>query len=180
MLFHNLINSKNHLTECWAFSPILFILWLVWYQIVKISFVIASSIKLCIILIPELPQVFFSKTTLMISRMKSFVIFSGDSLLHLSLMKMTTIKNQNLFEESHYDFFPSFDVAKLLIECGAKINAMNNEANTPLHTASRRENFNQEVNFLDLIIGFLGLFLYQIQSSFRLLNFYSSMELILI
>ena len=72
---------------------------------------------------------------------------AGDSLLHLSVMKNNTLKSQNLFEEGQYAFFPSRDVTRLLIECGAKINATNTNASTPLHTASHRSNYRQEVNY---------------------------------
>lgn len=70
---------------------------------------------------------------------------SGDSLLHLSVMRNNTLKSQNLFEEGQYAFFPSVEVTRLLVECGAKINAMNSTANTPLHTAALSGNFRQEI-----------------------------------
>ena len=77
---------------------------------------------------------------------------AGDSLLHLSVMKNNTLKTQhtqNMFEEGKFAFFPSVEVAKLLVECGAKINAYNHNANSPLHTASNTMNYRQEVsNFL--------------------------------
>jgi len=55
---------------------------------------------------------------------------AGDSLLHLTVMRNNTLKSQNLFEEGQYAFFPSLEVTQLLVECGAKINAMNAMANT--------------------------------------------------
>jgi len=73
---------------------------------------------------------------------------AGDSLLHLSVMKNNTLKTQhtqNMFEEGKFAFFPSIEVAKLLVECGAKINALNTNANTPLHTASIVMNYRQEI-----------------------------------
>lgn len=72
----------------------------------------------------------------------------GDSLLHLSCMRKNTLKNQSreaVFEESTVNFFPSPNVVRLLVECGAKINAMNSLASTPLHTASMACNFDQEI-----------------------------------
>ena len=72
---------------------------------------------------------------------------AGDSLLHLSVMKNNTLRSQNLFEEARFAFFPSVEVTKLLIECGAKINALNAQANTPLHTASLASNYRHEVRF---------------------------------
>ena len=70
---------------------------------------------------------------------------AGDSLLHLSVMKNNTLRSQNLFEEAKFAFFPSMEVTKLLIECGAKINALNAQGNTPLHTASVPSNYQHEV-----------------------------------
>lgn len=72
---------------------------------------------------------------------------SGDSLLHLSVMKNNTLKSQNLFEDGKFAFFPSVEVTKLLVECGAKINALNASTNSPLHTASQLANYRQEVRF---------------------------------
>ncbi len=69
----------------------------------------------------------------------------GDSLLHLSVMKNNTLKSPNLFDEAKLAFFPNVDVIKLLIECGARINALNTTANTPLHTASQALNYRHEV-----------------------------------
>ena len=77
---------------------------------------------------------------------------AGDSLLHLSVMKNNTLRSQNLFEEAKFAFFPSMEVTKLLIECGAKINALNAQGNTPLHTASVPSNYRHEVRVHFLFI----------------------------
>ena len=73
---------------------------------------------------------------------------NGDSLLHMSCMRKNTLKSQSLFEDGTCNFFPSPNVVRLLVECGGKINAMNNLANTPLHVASLACNFNQEVRLV--------------------------------
>ncbi len=70
---------------------------------------------------------------------------SGDSLLHLAVMKNNILRSQNLFEDGQYSFFPSMDVVRLLIECGAKVNAANDAASTPLHTACTLANYRQNV-----------------------------------
>ena len=102
---------------------------------------------------------------------------AGDSLLHLSVMKNNTLKTQhtqNMFEEGKFAFFPSIEVAKLLVECGAKINALNTNANTPLHTASIVMNYRQEVNVnsFEIFIGHLFhtnvTFLYNVKGQYRL------------
>lgn len=71
---------------------------------------------------------------------------NGDSLLHLSIMRNNTLKSATLFEDGHYTFFPSPDVAMLLVECGAEVNAMNLDKKTPMHTAAMPSNFRHEVN----------------------------------
>jgi len=60
-------------------------------------------------------------------------------------MKTTTLTNQSIFEDHQYDLFPCHEVAKILVECGAKVNALDNQANTPLHTAVRTPNYAHEV-----------------------------------
>lgn len=75
-------------------------------------------------------------------------ITKGDTLLHLACMRGNTLKSQTIFGEENGQnppFFPSIAVVKLLVECGAKINANNHTGSTPLHTASMVENFNQEI-----------------------------------
>jgi len=69
----------------------------------------------------------------------------GDTLLHMACMRKNKLRDQQLFEESTVNFFPSPGVVKLLVECGAKTNVTNSIANTPLHTASLACNFNQEI-----------------------------------
>merc|ERR1712110_566752 len=72
---------------------------------------------------------------------------SRDSLLHLAVSKSNSLKAHNFFEDggSVGNLFPSLSVAKLLVECGARVNATNNLDSTPLHTASTVSNFKQEV-----------------------------------
>ena len=72
---------------------------------------------------------------------------SGDTLLHLSVAKNNTLKSQNLFEDGAYAFFPSCEVARLLVECGGKVNAVNKSNSTPLHTAAAPGNYQQQVCF---------------------------------
>jgi len=71
----------------------------------------------------------------------------GDSLLHLAVSKSNSLKTQNFFEDGSQmgNLFPSLSVAKLLVECGARLNATNSLESTPLHTATNLTNFKQEV-----------------------------------
>jgi len=70
----------------------------------------------------------------------------GDSLLHLAVSKTNSLKTQNFFEDGQMgNLFPSLPVAKLLVECGARLNAVNAQDSTPLHTAAAIPNFKQEM-----------------------------------
>ena len=77
---------------------------------------------------------------------------AGDSLLHLSVMKNNTLRSQNLFEEAKQAFFPSVQVTKLLVQCGAKINALNMTDTTPLHTASLPQNYRQGFSLVSGVV----------------------------
>ena len=82
----------------------------------------------------------------------------GDSLLHLAVSKSNSLKTQNFFEDGQMgNLFPSLPVARLLVECGARLNATNALESTPLHTASCLANFNQEVRYLAFCAGWAGL-----------------------
>ncbi|KAL0278710.1 UNVERIFIED_CONTAM: hypothetical protein PYX00_000453 [Menopon gallinae] len=58
----------------------------------------------------------------------------GQSLLHLSVNFQTPVDN---FHTNHICKFPCAEVARLLIQCGADVNSMDLERNTPLHIIVR-------------------------------------------
>ena len=71
----------------------------------------------------------------------------GDTLLHLAVARNNTLKSQNLFEDGQYNFFPSLEVARLIVECGGNVNGFNRANSTPLHTAVAPNNYSREVRY---------------------------------
>jgi ankyrin repeat protein len=69
----------------------------------------------------------------------------GDTLLHLAVARNNTLKSQNLFEDGQYNFFPSLEVARLIVECGGNVNGFNKANSTPLHTAVAPNNYCREI-----------------------------------
>ncbi|XP_012287674.1 protein fem-1 homolog CG6966 [Orussus abietinus] len=66
---------------------------------------------------------------------------SGDTLLHFAISGMNTIHGEDFGSGDVQYIFPHFDVTKLLLECGAHVNARNDAKSTPLHVASDFRNF---------------------------------------
>ncbi|KAK6633111.1 hypothetical protein RUM43_012855 [Polyplax serrata] len=64
----------------------------------------------------------------------------GDTLLHLCVSRLNTIKGTYFSDDSQL-IFPNLDVIKLLLECGAPVNAINQSHSTPLHIAANTYNF---------------------------------------
>lgn len=69
----------------------------------------------------------------------------GDTLLHLVVSKTNTMKSNTFIEDPHTLIFPDANVCKLLLECDFNVDAINNNASTPLHVASTRSNYNPDV-----------------------------------
>ncbi|XP_022199876.1 protein fem-1 homolog CG6966 [Nilaparvata lugens] len=68
-------------------------------------------------------------------------VLTGDTILHLFLSRMNTIKSTFYFLKNNQLIFPNIPVINLLIECGAPINARNFSHSTPLHIAAKQYNF---------------------------------------
>lgn len=82
----------------------------------------------------------------------------GSSLLHMAVNPATFVDD---FHTDDVCFFPNVDLAKLLIKCGADVNAVNQNRNTPLH----------------LIVSFREPAATELQSDFNVL--YSIIELLI-
>lgn len=67
--------------------------------------------------------------------------YMEDTLLHLCVSKMNTISSTYFATDSTHTIFPHLEVVKLLLECGANVNARNEWRSTPLHIASEPFNF---------------------------------------
>ncbi|XP_044738809.1 protein fem-1 homolog CG6966 isoform X3 [Chrysoperla carnea] len=65
---------------------------------------------------------------------------TDDTLLHLCVSKLNTIKS-SYFPDEILVIFPKLKVIKLLLECGAAVNAVNESKSTPLHIATLQYNF---------------------------------------
>ncbi|XP_011137078.1 protein fem-1 homolog A [Harpegnathos saltator] len=81
-------------------------------------------------------------------------VYTGDTLLHLCVSSLNTV-NSNYFNPADdvHTIFPRMDVAKLLLECGAYVDAKNILRSTPLHIASRGCNFDNQLVKLLLDYG---------------------------
>ncbi|KAJ8687167.1 hypothetical protein QAD02_022961 [Eretmocerus hayati] len=64
-----------------------------------------------------------------------------DSLLHLCCSSLNTINSSYFTADDVQNIFPHIKVVKLLLECGAPVNARNEHRTTPLHVASNAYNF---------------------------------------
>eukprot|EP00095_Tigriopus_kingsejongensis_P006985 snap_masked-scaffold430_size173499-processed-gene-0.1 protein:Tk06985 transcript:snap_masked-scaffold430_size173499-processed-gene-0.1-mRNA-1 annotation:"hypothetical protein TcasGA2_TC010662" len=69
----------------------------------------------------------------------------GDTLLHLAVSSSSTLKSNSFLDDDTYSLFPSIEVAEFIIRCGFNVHARNFTEETPLHVASKAENFNEDV-----------------------------------
>lgn len=71
----------------------------------------------------------------------------GDSLLHLVVSTSSTLKMSNSDNEK---LFPNYELASLLLDCGADPNTINKLKNAPLHLACTRPNYDKRI--VDLLL----------------------------
>ncbi|XP_072766909.1 protein fem-1 homolog A-like isoform X2 [Anoplolepis gracilipes] len=73
-------------------------------------------------------------------------VHTGDTLLHLCVSSLNTIDSSYFTSgDDTQKLFPRLDVVKLLLDCGAYINARNTMRSTPLHIASLAYNFHNPI-----------------------------------
>ncbi|KAL7302504.1 hypothetical protein TKK_0005147 [Trichogramma kaykai] len=72
-------------------------------------------------------------------------LYTEDTLLHLCVSSLNTIHSNYFAADDIHKIFPHYGVVKLLLECGAPINAKNESRSTPLHIASNIYNFHNKL-----------------------------------
>ncbi|XP_065155286.1 protein fem-1 homolog CG6966 isoform X2 [Atheta coriaria] len=68
---------------------------------------------------------------------------TDDSLLHLCVSKLNTIRSGYFSEDEPIAIFPNQTVIEFLLRCGASVNARNESKSTPLHVATVPYNYNK-------------------------------------
>ncbi|XP_043469378.1 protein fem-1 homolog C [Leptopilina heterotoma] len=76
-----------------------------------------------------------------------------DTLLHLCVSRVNTIHSNYFTTEELQVIFPHVEVVRLLLKCRAHVNARNDTRSTPLHVASKPNNFQTELVKLLLDYG---------------------------
>ncbi|KAJ6623917.1 Protein fem-1 like C [Pseudolycoriella hygida] len=109
-----------------------------------VTYLIFLLVK-CAVSEHEKRLVFNSVRTLVLSDIRSAC--NNDTLLHLCVSRLNVIKSSYIQYESdtRKAVFPNVEVAKLLIDCGADVNAQNESRSTPLHVASIAYNYDGEL-----------------------------------
>ncbi|KAK0165341.1 hypothetical protein PV328_003860 [Microctonus aethiopoides] len=75
-----------------------------------------------------------------------------DTLLHLCVSRLNTLTSSYFTSDDTQTVFPHVEVVKLLLECGAYVNARNESRSTPLHVASNAYNFHSPL--IELLLDF--------------------------
>ncbi|KAF5296678.1 hypothetical protein FQR65_LT10219 [Abscondita terminalis] len=80
-------------------------------------------------------------------------IVMEDSLLHLCVSKINTLRSSYFMDEDPVPIFPQEEVIKLLLDCGFDVNSKNVSNSTPLHIATSSYNYNSWLIKLLLCYG---------------------------
>jgi len=76
-----------------------------------------------------------------------------DSILHLAVSASSSVKSNSFLDDESIEIFPNHEVIKFLIECGYSLNSRNESRETPLHVATKKENYSESVATLLLDSG---------------------------
>ncbi|XP_060529006.1 protein fem-1 homolog CG6966 [Cylas formicarius] len=80
-------------------------------------------------------------------------IMVDDTLLHLCVSRLNTIRSSYFITEEPIMIFPEENVVKMLLECGSSVNAKNELGWTPLHVATIPYNYSNSLAKLLLSYG---------------------------
>lgn len=69
----------------------------------------------------------------------------GETILHLCVSRLNTIRSSYFLDEEPITIFPTKKVVRLLLECGANVNAKNDNGHTPLHVAVMAYNYSADL-----------------------------------
>ncbi|XP_050517602.1 protein fem-1 homolog CG6966 isoform X2 [Diabrotica virgifera virgifera] len=77
----------------------------------------------------------------------------GDTILHMCVSKLNTIRSNYFMNEEPIIIFPKASIVHFLLECGASVNERNEQGQTPLHISTLTYNYSEEVVKLLLQYG---------------------------
>jgi len=78
---------------------------------------------------------------------------NNDSILHLAVSASSAVRSNSFLDDESIEIFPNQDVIKFLIECGYSLNLRNESRETPLHVATKKENYKSSISALLLDSG---------------------------
>ncbi|KAK4875083.1 hypothetical protein RN001_011505 [Aquatica leii] len=87
-------------------------------------------------------KTFVHRLIVNLSRINPRSIVMEDTLLHLCVSKINTLRSSYFMDEDPVPIFPQEDVIKLLLDCGFDVNSRNISNSTPLHIATSSYNYN--------------------------------------
>ncbi|XP_072398856.1 protein fem-1 homolog A-like [Diabrotica undecimpunctata] len=77
----------------------------------------------------------------------------GDTILHMCVSKLNTIRSNYFMNEEPIMIFPKASVVQFLLQCGAPVNERNEQGQTPLHISTLTYNYSEQIVKLLLQYG---------------------------
>jgi hypothetical protein len=78
---------------------------------------------------------------------------NNDSILHLAVSANSAVRSNSFLDDESIEIFPSTEVIKFLIDCGYSLNLRNEFGETPLHVATKKENYKESISTILLDSG---------------------------